>query len=150
MNWEDIGTGLPFLSTIEKLFVYNGKIIAVTSQGLWQRNISEIVVGIENQSGSLPQAYKLYQNYPNPFNPTTKIKFEAPLAPPEGGMQIVSLKIYDLLGREVFSLFSSPSGRIGGATYEITWDASNFPSGIYYYRLEAGNYYETKKMILLK
>jgi hypothetical protein len=106
--------------------------------------------GIIPIGGNLPVAFNLSQNYPNPFNPITKIKFEAPPAPPEVGMQIVSLKIYDVLGREVSSIFSSPWGRIGGAAYEVDWNGSNYPSGVYFYRLEVGVYTQTKKMVLVK
>jgi hypothetical protein len=112
------------------------------------------LTGISNGSGSNPTDFLLKQNYPNPFNPVTKIKFEAPLAPPEGGMQIVSLKIYDVLGKEVTTLFSSPWGRIGGAVYEADWDGSNYPSGVYFYRLVVSDASTplsiTKKMVLLK
>jgi hypothetical protein len=108
------------------------------------------LIGINNISATVPNSFYLYQNYPNPFNPVTKIKFQAPLSPPEGGMQIVSLKIYDILGKEVSTIFSSPWGRIGGATYSVDWDGTNYPSGVYFYKLETDNYSETKKMVLLK
>jgi photosystem II stability/assembly factor-like uncharacterized protein len=107
-------------------------------------------IGIKQISSEIPNGFVLHQNYPNPFNPTTKIKFKAPLAPPEGGMQIVSLKIYDVLGKEVTTLFSSPWGRIGGAAYEVEWDGSYYPSGIYFYELETSEFSQAKKMILIK
>jgi hypothetical protein len=92
----------------------------------------------ENQ---LPQNYSLSNNYPNPFNPSTKIEFR--ISDPG----IVTLKIYDLLGREVTTLISEekPAG-----SYEITFDASSLSSGVYYYRLTSGTFIETKKMILIK
>ena len=108
------------------------------------------ITGIHPISSVVPKEYILCQNYPNPFNPVTKIKFQAPLSPPEGAMQIVSLKIYDVLGREVSTLFSSPWGRIGGAVYEAEWDGTNYPSGVYFYKLIAADYTETRKMVLLK
>lgn len=107
-------------------------------------------IGIQPISSEIPQSFSLSQNYPNPFNPVTKIKFQAPLSPLEGGMQEVSLKIFDVLGKEVAIVFTSPWGRIGGATYEAEWDASNYPSGVYFYKLTAGDYSETKKMVLIK
>lgn len=114
-------------------------------------------IGIRPISNQVPTTFNLYQNYPNPFNPKTKIRFQAPLSPPEGGKQIISLKIYDILGREVTTLFSSPWGRIGGATYEVEFDGSNFASGVYFYQLIVDDntnnldvYTETKKMILIK
>jgi len=63
---------------------------------------------------------------------------------------VVSLKVYDILGKEVGTFFSSPLGRTGGASYEVEFDGTNFASGIYYYKLEAGGYIETKKMVLIK
>ncbi len=65
-------------------------------------------------------------------------------------MEYVSLRIYDILGKEVAVIFSSPLGRIGGASYEVNWDASNYPSGVYFYKLTAGDYSLTKKMVLIK
>ena len=90
---------------------------------------------------NLPTEYRLSQNYPNPFNPTTKIRYGLP------GRVNVSLKIYDLLGREVASLVNEqkPVGR-----YDVSWDATGMPSGVYFYRLQAGEFVETKKLILLR
>ena len=88
-----------------------------------------------------PNSYNLAQNYPNPFNPSTKISWQSPV----GSHQ--TLKIYDVLGNEVATLVDEyrEAGR-----YEITFDASNLSSGIYFYRLQAGDYLQTRKMILLK
>jgi hypothetical protein len=85
--------------------------------------------------------YKLVQNYPNPFNPTTTIKYEIP----ETGF--VTLKIYDVLGREVATLVNAKreAGR-----YEAEFNAKGLSSGIYIYRIQASNFVESKKMILLK
>jgi hypothetical protein len=94
-------------------------------------------------------AFYLSQNYPNPFNPSTKIKFRVP------NNELVYLKIYDVLGNEIASLVNEmkPSGE-----YEIEFSGRNLPSGIYFYKLTAGNpstssgqiFSETKKMLLLK
>jgi outer membrane protein assembly factor BamB len=85
--------------------------------------------------------YRLDQNYPNPFNPSTMIRYEIPLS------HRVSIKVYDILGREIATLIdhSIPSGK-----HQVMWHTSNIPSGIYYYRIQAGDYQETKKMILMK
>ena len=94
------------------------------------------------------------QNYPNPFNPTTKIKFDiAPLfnqggvAPTQVGDGVVTLKIYDILGREVATLVNQ---QLQPGTYNIEWNASNNPSGVYFYKLVTDSYTSTMKMILIK
>jgi hypothetical protein len=101
------------------------------------------IIGITPISGIVPNKYELFQNYPNPFNPTTKIKFNIAGA----GGQLVKLIIFDALGREVSTLINT---QLKPGSYEAGWDSINFPSGVYFYKLEAGNYSATKKMILLK
>jgi hypothetical protein len=108
-------------------------------------------VGVEENLNSHPTEYALSQNYPNPFNPTTTIKYSVP------ELSFVTIKIYDVLGSEVATLINEeePAG-----TYELNWNANNissgvsakggYASGVYLYRLQAGNYVETKKMILIK
>jgi len=98
-------------------------------------------VGVDSENQLIPQQYALYQNYPNPFNPSTKIKFQIP------ENSFVTLKVYDVLGNEVATLVNQEKP-IG--SYNVEFDASSLPSGIYLYQLQAGNYFETKKMILLK
>lgn len=90
----------------------------------------------------LPEKYSLSQNYPNPFNPSTKINYSLPV---EGN---VSLKIYDILGREVRTLINNETKTAG--EYTINFDARDLPSGIYIYRLQAADFVQVKKMILLK
>ncbi|MBN1397212.1 MAG: T9SS type A sorting domain-containing protein [Bacteroidetes bacterium] len=86
--------------------------------------------------------FRLEQNYPNPFNPKTKITYSI-----VGTRHAVSLRIYDMLGREVVTLVD---GVKNGGYHSVEWNAQNLPSGIYFYRLKAGSYIETKRMILLK
>jgi hypothetical protein len=88
----------------------------------------------------------LGQNYPNPFNPSTDIRFELP-AGQKGGSRFVSLKIYDLLGREVATLVNDV---LQPGTHHSRWNASNMPSGIYYYRMIANGFTEVKSMLLAK
>jgi hypothetical protein len=90
--------------------------------------------------------YILYQNYPNPFNPTTKIKFLIPHFS-ENLKDVVTLKVYDILGREIFTLINEV---ISPGENEVVFDGSGLPSGVYLYRLSFGNYFETKKMVLLR
>jgi len=96
-----------------------------------------VEVTIENK----PSNFELAQNYPNPFNPSTTIQFQIPKS------SFVNLKVYDILGKEVATLVNEekPLG-----TYEVTWYAEHVPSGVYFYRIQAGNFVETKKLVLLK
>jgi hypothetical protein len=89
----------------------------------------------------VPYGFKLEQNYPNPFNPATTIQFTIP------ERKMVSLRVYNLLGQEVATLVEEekPAG-----SYEVVFDASELPSGSYFYKIIAGNFVETKKMILIK
>jgi hypothetical protein len=99
----------------------------------------DIVSDVENEFQ--PLAFQLEQNYPNPFNPSTKISYSIPQ---EGD---VTLKIYDVLGNELATLINEekPAG-----VYEVEFDASNLSSGIYFYKLTASSFVETKKMTVLK
>ena len=97
--------------------------------------------GIINLSGLTPEKYSLSQNYPNPFNPATKIKFEV------AKNSLVSIKIFDVLGREVKNLVND---NFTTGTYEVTFNASEFSSGVYFYKMVSGDFYQIKKMMLLK
>ena len=98
-------------------------------------------VGISQISTEVPSEYMLNQNYPNPFNPSTKISFEIPK---EG---FVNLTIFDNLGREVKNLVNE---KLNAGAYETNFDASGLTSGIYFYRISAGNFVSVKKMTLIK
>jgi hypothetical protein len=95
---------------------------------------------IEVDAG-LPKTFALEQNYPNPFNPTTLISYQLPVA------SNVLLKVYDVLGREVMTLVNE---RQEAGAYNFTLNASSLSSGVYFYRLQAGRFVETKKMMLVK
>jgi hypothetical protein len=95
---------------------------------------------IEVEAG-MPRTFELGQNYPNPFNPTTLISYQLPVA------SEVSLKVYDVLGREVMTLVN---GKQDAGSYNLNFNASNLSSGVYFYRLQAGSFVQTKKMMLVK
>jgi hypothetical protein len=100
------------------------------------------ITSVEDQGNLyIPKEYKLEQNYPNPFNPTTTIKYSIPKT------SFVSLKIYNLIGEEVATLVNEENS-IGN--YEIEFNATSLPSGVYFYRIQADSFVETKKMVLLK
>jgi hypothetical protein len=98
-------------------------------------------VGIVQRGKDIPKFYVLGNNYPNPFNPTTKISFGLPRS------SNTKLIVYDLLGREVITLVND---KLEAGSYNIEWDAGNYSSGVYFYKLESGNFVQTKKMVLIK
>jgi hypothetical protein len=113
----------------------------------------ENTTGVDEENNS-PQSFQLYQNYPNPFNPTTKIKFTIPTPPTSSALTkgrnevgFVTLKVYDILGNEVAILVNK--GKPIG-TYEVEFNGGNLPSGIYFYKLNAGDFTSIKKMNLIK
>jgi predicted extracellular nuclease len=91
--------------------------------------------------GTLIVEYKLLQNYPNPFNPTTSISFSIPQS------SFVTLKVYDVIGKEVTNILSEEKS---AGNYKVNFDASRLSSGVYFYKMQAGNFVQTKKMILMK
>jgi hypothetical protein len=95
----------------------------------------------ESTGGDLPKSFALEQNYPNPFNPTTTINYQIPTA------GIVSLKVYDILGKEISTLINEekPAGN-----YNVAFDGSKLASGIYFYRLKVNGFNEVRKMLLVK
>jgi photosystem II stability/assembly factor-like uncharacterized protein len=103
-------------------------------------------IALNSNFSKLPEYFDLLQNYPNPFNPQTKIKFDIP-ANAKGQTSNVRLVIYDMLGREIATLVNE---ELKPGTYEADWDASNFSSGVYFYRFVAGDFAETRKMVLMK
>ena len=102
----------------------------------WIKTVSPVQV-----SQQVPKSFELLQNYPNPFNPSTVISYSLP------GSATVTLKIFNALGQEVALLVNE---RKEPGNYQTTWSVSNTPSGVYFYRLQAGSFVETKKMILLR
>ena len=100
-------------------------------------------VSVDDKQMKLPKEYRLSQNYPNPFNPSTKISWQSPLSSWQ------TLKVYDVLGNEVATLVDEYRSA-GSYNVEFTINNLQLSSGIYFYRLQAGHYVETKKMILLK
>jgi hypothetical protein len=106
---------------------------------------------VDGEVVQVPTRFALEQNYPNPFNPTTNIEFRIAKVSATGGSasggELVTLKIFDVLGREVATLVNEER-RAG--IYRVTWDASRLPSGVYFYRIRAGDYVETKKMVFAK
>jgi len=109
----------------------------------WSINflLSSNPIGIQSTGNEIPKQYSLSQNYPNPFNPATNIRFSIPVS---GN---VKLTVFDMLGREVETLVN---GDLNAGTYNADWNASNYSSGVYFYKIETSNISEIKKMILIK
>lgn len=103
--------------------------------------VEAILSDVSDEKNNLPYKYSLYQNYPNPFNPSTTINFQI------SSTAVVSLKVYDVLGKEVAVLLHE---ELQPGIYEKQFKADNLSSGIYFYRMVAGNFIETRKMILIK
>ncbi len=136
-----------------RIKAYNAKYISDYSDTIQVNNL----VGV-TKTNITENIFRLYQNYPNPFNPTTAIEYTIPIitshlrfvaSPLERGLRgvLVTLKVYDILGKEIATLVNKEQK---AGTYRVTFDASNLSSGIYYYQLRAGSFVQTKKMILLQ
>jgi hypothetical protein len=164
---EDSLTVLNFLTSgrfyeVDGLIKYNitlGKYLGLVSQTSWETGLSSkailgakingvmngdsILTGVNEKVKNIPAKFSLSQNYPNPFNPSTKIKYSIPKT------SIVKLQIFDILGKEIAVLINEEKHP---GEYEFNFDASlyNLPSGIYFYRLSAGSFSETKKLILIR
>lgn len=107
----------------------------------YKRNPTGNTTAIETISTEIPDKFALYQNFPNPFNPETKIKFDISL------FNNVKILIYDILGREIETIIDQS---LNPGTYELSFNASDLPSGIYYYRLVTNDFSETRKMTLIR
>lgn len=113
---------------------------------IWTASVDYNTIGIKSVSGNTPESFSLNQNFPNPFNPSTKIRF----AIPSGGERHafhVRLIIYDMIGKEIAILVNQ---QLSTGTYETQWNAENIPSGVYFYKLTAGEFSSTRKMVLMK
>jgi hypothetical protein len=100
-----------------------------------------VITDVKKEINNIPVKHELFQNYPNPFNPSTIIRFQIK------DLRFVTLKVYDIIGDEIETLVSETKQP---GTYEFTFDGSRFGSGVYFCKLIAGNYTETKKMLMIK
>jgi ligand-binding sensor domain-containing protein len=140
-SWFNKNQGISVVPTTRALLITNNYIFTgIDENSVWRRSYSEII-GIETLSTEIPSSFSLSQNYPNPFNPATNLEFEIP----DPGF--VSLKIYDLLGKEVVTLVNE---KLNPGTYRFEFEADNLTSGVYFYRLTSGDFADTKRMMLIK
>lgn len=151
-SWYVLGEGLPVLPVGDiEIHASTNELVAGTYGRSMYKIDLDLVSDIESDSEILPENFILEQNYPNPFNPTTKIKFSIPNIGTQRAVS-VQLKVYDVLGNEIATLINEEKS---AGNYEVEFSSHsgagrNLPSGIYFYSLAAGNYSETKKMLLLK
>ena len=108
---------------------------------MWKRPLSQILTDVAPQSSEVPGEYTLAQNYPNPFNPATKIGFGVT------GYGLVSLKVYDVLGREVATLVNEVKAP---GSYTVQWNAASVAGGVYFYRLSTSDFVQTRKLVVLR
>jgi hypothetical protein len=116
-----------------------GYVYVGTNKGILRRPLSQLVP--VREPPKFPKAFRLEQNYPNPFNPNTTIKYELPKS------SVVRLSVFDILGREVSVLVKE---RKDAGVHEVKFDGSNLASGVYFCRIQAGNFAATKRLLLLK
>ena len=141
-NWTDVNQGFGTSRTIRTLAVLGDDIYAGFYDGsVYRRPVSQMITSVEQISDLQPTQFSLDQNYPNPFNPTTTFRFSLPKE------EYITLKVYDAFGQEVATLISE---ELQTGQYEKEWNASSVASGVYYFSMQAGNYNQTKKLILMK
>jgi photosystem II stability/assembly factor-like uncharacterized protein len=141
VSWVSFNSGLPAVEVYDMKYKQSAGIILASThgRGCWTFDLGA-VLGIDPYS-VVPKEYQLGQNYPNPFNPETTVKFGLPKA------GTVNLSIFDASGKVVEELVNQ---QMNAGTFEVTWSASQYSSGIYFYKLESEGFAETKKMILVK
>jgi hypothetical protein len=131
-----IGQGIDPLNSVTV-----GKEVSAFVQQFYQSNFDYNILPVEEEENLIVDEFKLSQNYPNPFNPSTVISYQIP------HQEFVTIKVYDILGNEIAVLVNEdkPAG-----SYEVEFNSSSLPSGVYFYQLRADRFVETKKMIVLK
>jgi photosystem II stability/assembly factor-like uncharacterized protein len=141
-QWISFNNGLPTLAVLDMKYKEPANILmaATHGRGCWLFNLNSIILNINTLSNTA-EKYKLEQNYPNPFNPETNIKFSIPRS------EFVMLTIYNSAGIEVSTLLSR---NMSAGEYEVNWNAGSMASGVYYYKLSASDFSETKRMMLVK
>jgi hypothetical protein len=139
-SWAQINDGLTTKTVLSLAFNSAGQMLAGTEGGGVFRTVRPIT-SMEHGFAETPRTFSLEQNYPNPFNPSTTIRYVLPKA------SRVVLKVYDVLGRDVKTLVQETQS---AGEHNAIFDASGFPSGLYFYRFQAGEFVQTKRLVLVK
>ena len=131
----------PMILKDSSLFIGGDPNDSLTKSNIYVMKLDQKFGTGVNDDYQFLNSYELYQNYPNPFNPSTRIQYSV------SSTQKITLKVYDVLGNEIATLVNEekPAGN-----YEVEFDGTGLPSGIYFYQLKARSFVDTKKMILLK
>jgi hypothetical protein len=152
VSWTDVSAGLTN-RYIGGLAASDTYLFAATQGGVvWRRPLADLVTSARRPINEVPDGFHLQQNYPNPFNPKTGVRFQVAGvrevgARDQGSGASVKLTVYDLLGREVAVLVNE---RKAPGSYEVSFDGSGLASGVYIYRMTAGSFATSRKMILVK
>lgn len=142
-RWNKVSSGIGENISLRSLLVAGNYLYAGTgSHGIWKISLKELTTAVQTESGKeIPSRFSLEQNYPNPFNPSTTIRFTIPEA------SFVQLSVYNSIGQKVADLLSR---ELNSGKYSAQWNADAFPSGVYYCRIQAGTFSQTRKLLLLK
>ena len=141
VTWKQIDDSVFAQNSVHSMAATKTFLIAGTASGAWRLSIADLITSAPEENNSIPTLFRLDQNYPNPFNPSTTFRFDI------ASRSTVTLKIYDALGREAATLVNES---MDPGIYHSLWNTGNFASGVYYYRLTAGSFVQTKKLLLLK
>jgi photosystem II stability/assembly factor-like uncharacterized protein len=133
----------PSTNTISNIFILDGNTGWAVGNGIFKTTNGGGFVAVKekNNNANIPKQITLFQNYPNPFNPSTMINYQLP------AISYVTLKVYDILGREVKTLIN---GIQQAGTHSVSFNAAGLSSGVYFYRLNSANFVQTKKLMVIK
>jgi hypothetical protein len=138
--WTSANPGLPSKDILSLVvsgsFLYAG----TRGTGVWRRPLSEMVTSVKELSTGVPTQFSLSQNYPNPFNPKTSFQLRV------ASFELVTIEVLDVMGRKVATLLR---GVRAPGIYTVSWDAKGLPSGVYFCRMQAGQFSTVRKAILL-
>jgi 1,4-alpha-glucan branching enzyme len=140
--WLSQGSWINAIETDSILNVTTEKLVQFTAPAYTASvYYKDVETSVESELSLIPSTFSLEQNYPNPFNPTTRIEFSLPT------QEFVELKIYSVQGKEIETIVSN---KLAAGIHQFSWNATSVPSGVYFYKLKAGNFKETKKMLLIE
>jgi hypothetical protein len=148
-NWRTVNTGLPTPYPFIRAFAVITDSVGATTilapikgdAGIWRASLADLATSVRDEASELPSHFTLLQNYPNPFNPSTTIKYELSKS------SEVRLTVFDMLGREVSVLVNE---RRNAGVHQVKFDGSGLSSGVYVYRIQAGDFFQSKKLLLLR